>query len=198
MAITACSMFSYFVENDLKKIFLAGEIENICTRIGVDFGDEKDVMWANFGLLDVSELTTNSLHTSLASKMQAWATKNGIVVGQNVKDKLMVDNSLFDTVTDAGGNTKKFIFENPNKNLKYAQYSFDWKKFIKTLPYVSTSANGDLFLEDPIEKEKRRQAELRNIAIKVNSGNAYLNTQGMMNDHGDGVQHQPHRFHYGK
>ncbi len=76
LAVTAGSMFTYFVENDLKNIFLEDGIENINTRIGIDYGDDEDVQWANFGLMDVSELTTNSLHTSLASKMQSYRRGN--------------------------------------------------------------------------------------------------------------------------
>lgn len=71
------------------KVFLEDGIEKINTRIGIDFGDD-EVLWANFGLMDVSELTTVNLHTSLASKMQGWASKNGIVLGQHIKDRLQI------------------------------------------------------------------------------------------------------------
>jgi class 3 adenylate cyclase len=39
VALTACSFVSYFVKNDLKNLFLKDGIEEISTRIGVDFGD---------------------------------------------------------------------------------------------------------------------------------------------------------------
>src|SRR5690606_523932 len=72
-AITAASMFTYFVKNDLKKIFDHEGIEDISTKIGMDFGDDDKVLWAKAGIGDCSEITTYSLHTSLASKMQKWA-----------------------------------------------------------------------------------------------------------------------------
>lgn len=111
LAVTACSMFTYFVENDLKNIFLEDGIENISTRIGIDFGDDNDVQWANFGLMDVCELTTNSLHTSLASKMQSYASKNGIVVGQYIKDRMNIDETFFDLVRKSDGT----IYNRPKK-----------------------------------------------------------------------------------
>lgn len=149
MAVTACSMITYFVKNDLKNVFLEDGIEDIKTRIGIDFGDDKDVMWANFGLLNVSELTTLSLHTSLASKMQAWAKPNGIVVGQNVKDILNGDDDLFDLVRNSKGEVeKRYIFENDRKGLRYTQYVFDWYRFLKSLPFVKADSEGNLFIVD--------------------------------------------------
>jgi adenylate cyclase len=197
LAVIACSMFTYFVENDLKDIFLQDEIENINTRIGIDFGDDKDVQWANFGLMDVSELTTNSLHTSLASKMQAFASRNGIVVGQNIKDRLKIDETIFDLVRDSNGDVKKrYIFEIPQKNFRYTQYTFNWYQYLKTLPFVGVGAGGKLYLIDKNEAE--RQARLRNTASLLSSGAAYLSKTGNITPENTGIQHQEHRFHYGK
>ena len=147
MAVTACSMITYFVKNDLKNIFLEDGIEDIKTRIGIDFGDDNSVMWANFGLMDVSELTTLSLHTSLASKMQAYAKPNGIVVGQFAKDLLQLDEDLFDLVRNSKGEIeKRYIFENEKKNFRYTQYAFDWYKYLKSLPFVESDSDGNLFI----------------------------------------------------
>jgi class 3 adenylate cyclase len=196
-AATACSMFTYFVENDLKDIFLEDGIENINTRIGIDFGDDKDVQWANFGLMDVSELTTNSLHTSLASKMQAYARRNGIVVGHNIKEWLKVDEEIFDLVRDSDGNVKKrYIFEIPDKNFRYTQYTFNWYKFLRTLPFVGTTADGKLYIIDKNEIE--RQSRLRNSTSLLSSGAAYLSKTGTITSENTGTPHHQHRFHYGE
>lgn len=196
-AVTACSMFTYFIQNDLKDLFLEDGIENINTRIGIDFGDDDDVLWANFGLMDVSELTTNSLHTSLASKMQAYASRNGIVVGQHVKDRLKVDATIFDLVKDTDGQIKKrYIFEIPDKNFRYTQYTFDWFKFLKTLPFVGVGADGKLYIIN--QNELDRQARLQQTAGLLSSGAAYLGKTGTITSDNKGVLHQPHRFHYGK
>lgn len=198
MAATACSMFTYFVKNDLKNIFLEDGIEDINTRIGIDFGEDDDVLWANFGLMDVSELTTLSLHTSLASKMQAYACTNGIVVGQNVKDKLMGDESMYSLVKNSKGEViKRYIFENNKTNFRYTQYTFDWYKFLKTLPFVKSDADGNLYMDDK-EIEAARISRLRDTSVLIGTGNAFLDKQGNVTSHSSGVQHQPHKFHYGE
>lgn len=130
-SMIACSMFTYFVKNDLKHLFLQDGIEDIKTRIGIDFGDDNDVMWANFGVANVSELTTLSLHTSLASKMQSQATANGIVAGQNIKDRMRANDTYFDLVTNSKGEIKRYIFQNEKKNFRYTQYAFNWYGFFK-------------------------------------------------------------------
>jgi adenylate cyclase len=145
-AMIACSMFTYFVKNDLKNIFLQDGVEDIKTRIGIDFGEDEDVMWANFGVGNVSELTTVSLHTSLACKMQANARPNGIVAGQYIKNRLKDCAELFDYVTDSKGLIDRYIFENEKKKFRYTQYAFNWYNYLKSLPFVQCDAQGSLYL----------------------------------------------------
>lgn len=150
MAVLACSMFTYFVKNDLRNVFLEDEIEDIKTRIGIDFGDDDMVMWANFGLLEVSELTTLSLHTSLSSKMQSYAEPNGIVVGQYIKDRMDCNSDFFDLVRNSKGEVEqRYIFENRKTNFRYTQYAFDWFRYLKSLPFVGTDNDGNLYLTAP-------------------------------------------------
>ena len=197
LAVTACSMFTYFVENDLKSLFLTSGIEDINTRIGIDFGDDDDVLWANFGLLDVSELTTNSLHTSLASKMQQWATRNGIVVGLYVKEKLSIADTFFDLVRNSKGEVeKRYIFEIPDENFRYTQYKFDWLKYLKSLPFIQVKPDGTLTVLDSAEQE--RIERLRNSVKAASVGNSFLSPSGQITANPSGVRHEPHRFHHGK
>lgn len=199
MAVTACSMFTYFVKNDLKEIFYHDGIEDINTRIGIDFGDDKDVLWANFGIFNISELTTLSLHTSLAKKMQVFAESNGLVVGQYIKDRLQTTEEIFDLVRNAKGEvTKRYIFENPSANFRYTQYRLDWYKFLKSLPFITADSNGKLSIRTKEMQEQDRLASLRNTATLVSSGNAFTNTGGFITSDNNGVKNQEHRFHYGK
>ncbi len=62
------SVFTYFVKEDLRKLFDEQGIEKIFTRIGVDLGYDRDVVWGMAGIGEISEVTTCSLHTSLAVK----------------------------------------------------------------------------------------------------------------------------------
>lgn len=193
LSVTACSMFTYFMERDLKKVFNEGGVEDIKTRIGIDFGNDKDVLWATFGVQDVNELTTLSLHTSLASKMQAKAERNGINVGQNIKDLLEGDDKWYSIISEE----ERYIFKDNEKKFWYTQYRFNWLNFLKSLPFIKCDANDDLFIVDN-NSEIERINRLRSNSQLLTTGNAFLDRRGSISSNPGGVQHQPHQFHYGK
>mgnify|MGYP001339112644 CR=1 FL=1 len=143
--LTALSLFSYFVKNDLKRAFEQHGIEKIYTRIGIDFGGDDKVLWAVAGKGNTSEITTYSLHTSLAAKMQAYAGSNEIVVGQNIKDKANVEDSLFSVVED-----KRYIFTDPDQGFYYTQYKFNWLKLLRTSQYIATSTTGEITIKPQV------------------------------------------------
>lgn len=137
-AVNAASVFSYFIKYDLKRAFDQVGVNNISTRIGIDVGDAKDVLWHLAGIEECSEVTTCSLHTSLAYKMQNSATLNGIIVGDNVKDSWVnADQKLFaHTKYKSDEGESAYIYEIPAENFKYRQWSFDWYKHLLTLKNV--------------------------------------------------------------
>lgn len=143
--LTALSLFSYFVKNDLKRGFEQHGIEKIFTKIGVDFGDDDKVLWGIAGKENTSEIATYSLHTSLAAKMQAYAGSNEIVLGQNIKDKASLDDLFYSVVEE-----KRYIFSDPENNFNYTQYKFDWLKYLKTSQYIATSISGDITIKPQI------------------------------------------------
>ncbi|KAA9331151.1 adenylate/guanylate cyclase domain-containing protein [Adhaeribacter soli] len=195
-AITATSFFTYFVKNDLKLLFEAEGIENINTRIGIDYGDDDDVMWASFGPSNCCEITTNSLHTSLASKMQAHATANGIVVGDHVKQRLSCPDVLFDLVRNSKGEVEhRYIYRDDNKGFLYTQYAFDWFNYLKGLEFIKENTFGKLYNLSPKELEQHRFNLLTQSANLINSGNARTDATGNISLV-TGLPNQPHRFHY--
>ena len=143
--LTALSLFSYFVKNDLKRVFEQHGIERIYTKIGIDFGDDDKVLWGIAGKEDTSEIATYSLHTSLAAKMQAYAGSNEIIVGQNVKDRAQFDVKFYSIVVE-----KRYIFSDPENSFFYTQYVFDWIKYLKSSPYIATSVSGDITIKPQI------------------------------------------------
>lgn len=143
--LTALSLFSYFVKNDLKRVFEQHGIERIFTKIGVDFGDDDKVLWGVAGIQNTSEIATYSLHTSLAAKMQAYAGSNEIVVGQYVKDKANFDSLLYTVVEE-----KRYIFSDSENGFYYTQYKFDWIKYLKSSQYIATSITGDITIKPQI------------------------------------------------
>lgn len=156
--LTAASMFSYFVKNDLRNIFSEQGIEAIFTRIGVDHGENHDVVWAMAGISEISEITTCSLHTSLAAKMQTHAESNGIVVGDNVKK--LVPSNLYRPVCQRTGQEKdRYIFTIPEEGFYYTQYDYDWMGHLKQLEYITTNP-----LQGSINLKRRDSANLKQSA----------------------------------
>lgn len=197
MALSATSLFSYFVKHDLKKLFEEEGVEDIYTRIGIDFGDDDKVLWANYGLGVYSELTTNSLHTSLASKMQSHATANGIVLGHNVKTLVSLSEDHFSYVTDSTGKvTVRYIFEDKDNAFYYTQYRFDWLKYIKTLSFIKTNDDGTIYVFDAVKAEKERQLKLKETADLIKSGGGFTDKKGHITNNPTGIKNQEHRFHY--
>lgn len=168
-AMQSASVFTYFVKHDLKNLFLEQGIDKIFTRIGIDFGDDSDVIWSMAGIGDISEVTTCSLHTSLASKMQAYAESNGIVIGDNIKSK--TDLKYQDLMTPVSKRTEKeqdrYIFRIPEDNFYYTQYDLDWWTFLKRQDFIATDLQGDINLKRKINIAPTRDINnLRPIAAE--------------------------------
>lgn len=195
-ALTATSFINYFMKNDLKKLFNEQGIENIYARIGIDLGDDEDVLWYKAGMGDCSEITTCSLHTSLASKMQSAASNNGIVVGNNIKSNSTVSEEFFEHVRDTSGKVDSYAFQIPDESFYYKQWDFNWTKYLKSLPQITEDAEGNLFIKDKEQVEKERIQKLMGTAQLINTGNAFTDRSGNISSAATGIKNQDHRFHY--
>lgn len=120
-ALKAFAMISYFVKNDLKDFFAANSVTEIFTRAGLDLGHNNQVRWLYSGSGNAGEVTTCSLHTSLAPKMQSNAVSNGVVVGQNIVNQ-MTDKKYFTEKRNP-------IWEYGDGRV-YSQFDFNWDKYI--------------------------------------------------------------------
>lgn len=144
-ALQASAFFSYFMKNDMKEILKEQGIEDIYTRIGIDLGYDGDVVWALAGIGEISEVTTCSLHTSLAAKMQAKAESNGVVIGDNVKNALIELNQFFTTVCSRKNDeNERYIFRIDAKKFYYTQYDFQWFKYLQNLTFIAKDLDGRL------------------------------------------------------
>lgn len=142
-SVRAASLFTYFVQNDLKELFEEENIKQIRTRVGVDYGDDSKVLWASDGVGQTSEVSTSSLHTNLASKMESNAGENGIVVGDNIRKAIGSDNLTL--VSSRTGDSKdKYI----HQKSFYEQYDLDWGAYLKSQVFIATSLNGVLSLRE--------------------------------------------------
>lgn len=57
-------------------------------RVGIDFGDDDQVVWASYGFNQVHEVTATSFHVDVAAKLQARASRNQVMFGANILDHL--------------------------------------------------------------------------------------------------------------
>lgn len=137
-ALKAFSIISYFVKNDLKDYFEVNGIKDIYTRAGIDLGYNNQVLWMYSGLGNAGEVTTCSLHTSLAPKMQAKALSNGIVVGQHVVNQLT---------------SEKYFKKKPQPiwdyedGRTYDHYDFNWEKYLVDNDIAVQDQYGKLLLD---------------------------------------------------
>jgi class 3 adenylate cyclase len=149
LALQMVSVYTHFVKNDLKEYLLSQGIENIGVRTGIDLGKKEDVLWGNSGIGEISEVTTCSLHRSLASKMQSSAITNGVVVGQFIKDEIE-DDEYFSSVTSrTGSENDRYIYRINDRNFYYTQYDFKWEKFLKKQNFIATDLYGNPTIKIP-------------------------------------------------
>jgi len=167
-ALQFSSVFTYFVKEDLKKLFDEQGIDKIFTRIGIDLGYDRDVVWGMAGIGEISEVTTCSLHTSLASKMQGSASSNGIVIGDNIKAESIKLTEYYSPVCARTANENdRYIFRIPEKSFFYTQYDFAWEKFLKRQDFIATDLQGNLQLKSKtVVTPNRNTANLAPIALK--------------------------------
>ncbi|MFD0765818.1 hypothetical protein ACFQZI_13225 [Mucilaginibacter lutimaris] len=137
-ALHATSFFSYFVKYELNELLKQYEFDKISTRSGIDFGDDNDVTWYRFGIGEASEVTTVSLHTSVVPKMQSNAEANGIVIGNNVKERLRLDEYSSSVTYQKDG---KIIIDDFIIN-QYRQHKFNWQSWLANhFPFVKRESN---------------------------------------------------------
>lgn len=95
-------------------------------RIGLDFGDNEEVLWSSYGLPGVNEITATSFHVDSAAKLQSMAAKNRSMLGNSLIEKIDFpscyienrertidgkkeeDKYLLKSYTDASGTTNKY------------------------------------------------------------------------------------------
>lgn len=140
-SLNAASVLCQFVENDLKEIFIKKELLPIKIRVGIDYGNNAQVLWSHYGVPGCTELTTTSLHTDLAAKLQSKASSNGIVIGDNVVKALDLPdeyiNHIYKTV-----NGEQVVESYVINGYNYKQHDFLWKQYLLSFDFVHRSSNG--------------------------------------------------------
>lgn len=138
-ALNATAILTQFVSVDLSNILSRYNIKPIKIRTGIDFGDDDKVLWAHYGIPNCKELTTTSLHTDMAAKLQGKAFDNSILIGNNIKVALDLKREFW--MYYETPESKERVY-NISTRFSYPFFVFDWQEYLLSLPFIGKSTNG--------------------------------------------------------
>jgi len=152
-ALNASSLLSYFVKYELApEIERMGIEKPIRIRTGIDFGNTSDVLWSRYGIIGCNELTTTSIHTDLAAKLQQRASSNGVMIGNNVKEALDLDSKYISVRTfTENGVSKEDKTYRVSASINYPMWVFDWEKFLLSYSCCN-KINGKIEFNRPMKR----------------------------------------------
>lgn len=140
-ALNAVSILTQFVSVDLAKIMAQHDLKPLKIRAGIDYGDNDSVLWSYYGIAGCEELTTTSLHTDMAAKLQAKAYDNSILIGGNVKKLLDLKPDFYTYFENQDSKEKVY---NISTQFTYPFFVFNWKEFLTSLPFVWKTSGSEI------------------------------------------------------
>lgn len=138
-ALNAGSIMQLYNQTTLTNFFEDNNLPPLKIRIGIDIGDDDQVLWSSFGIKNTCEITTTSIHTDLAAKLQSKAPLNSILIGENIYKFLDIPDHLLKVkeVTSAGIKKEvKYIIEDSALNKRYQMRIFNWKKYLDDIIFL--------------------------------------------------------------
>ncbi|MBJ6584342.1 adenylate/guanylate cyclase domain-containing protein, partial [Enterobacter roggenkampii] len=108
-----------------------GADEPVGIRVGVDYGNNDDVIWGNYGAFGAFEVTATSYNVDVAAKLQHAAKTNTIMIGYNLKKLLGLGKEYTSTIEKSGVSQ---TYVKPNykigeSQINYKQYKFNHKEY---------------------------------------------------------------------
>lgn len=117
------------------------EAQDIGFRIGLDFGDDNEVLWSSYGYTAVNEVTATSFFVDVSAKLQSMASMDSAMLGQNLLRYLDFPEALVRQKTEKRGDEVVPVphlrpnYEMPDGSpLNYAVRKLDFKEFSRLLP----------------------------------------------------------------
>lgn len=132
-ALNAISILTQFVSVDLANIMKQYDLKPIKIRAGIDYGDNDNVLWSYYGIAGCEELTTTSLHTDMAAKLQAKAYDNSILIGENVKKLLDLKSDFYSYFENQESKEKVYSI---SSQFTYPFFVLNWREYLTSLPFV--------------------------------------------------------------
>lgn len=114
-----------------------GDDENIGIRIGIDYGDDHQVIWGHYGDGLINEVTATSFFVDVAAKLQQKAPKNSLMIGESIKNLLGLDEEHY-SIKESRGERERYLTPNyidrTGNKINYKQFIFNTDKYFKRLP----------------------------------------------------------------
>ncbi|WP_250517893.1 adenylate/guanylate cyclase domain-containing protein [Caballeronia sp. INDeC2] len=142
-AISCAAMLQALMQESVVPALMKRGIDarDIGFRVGLDFGDDKDVLWSSYGYTDVHEVTATSFYVDVSAKLQSMASKDAAMLGQNLMKFLDLPETLLQQKTERRGDeivTVPYLrpnYEMSDGNpLNYEVRKLNFKAFAKLLP----------------------------------------------------------------
>ncbi|ETT73178.1 MULTISPECIES: nucleotide-binding domain-containing protein [Bacillus] len=138
-ALNAASLMQAYNKYTLAEFFKENGLEPLRIRIGIDIGDEHQVLWSSYGLNQIAEVTSTSIHTDLAAKLQAKAPRNNILIGENVFSFMDLPEEFVKIKTfikDGKQKEDKYILNDTHLKASYQMRIFDWETYLGSFSFL--------------------------------------------------------------
>lgn len=166
-ALNVASFLLKFIDEQLNPQLEHMSLAPLKIRIGIDYGRESDVLWSEYGIAPVTEVTTTSIHTDLAAKLQGKARSNSIMIGDNIKEFLDLPEEFLSVRTYQKGYENKedhFIWN--RQGWQYRMWVFEHKKYLQYFPIFQSQystmhcrANNTIYFPNIVALEKHLSLE---------------------------------------
>lgn len=142
-AINCAAMLRLLMEESISPGLLRQGIDpgDIGFRVGLDYGDDVDVLWSSYGYTDVSEVTATSFYVDSAAKLQAMASKDKAMLGANLVQHIDLPEYLTGQKTEiSNGKIVLVPYLRPNYTLleggshDYEIHELKFNNLVRLLP----------------------------------------------------------------
>lgn len=142
MALNASTVIIYIVKQIvIPRLNEEGFEDAFGIRIGIDYGSEKDVLWASYGFPGTNEVTATSFFVDVASKLQHSAPRNNIMIGQSLQQSIYFPEELLKVKTKlVADQTISVPYLTPNitnkegVRINYKQHLLDFQNYLSVSP----------------------------------------------------------------
>nr|WP_251128588.1 adenylate/guanylate cyclase domain-containing protein [Exiguobacterium sp. s28] len=138
-ALNAASLMQSYNKNTLSDFFEDAGLEPLKIRIGIDIGDDHQVLWSSYGIGEITEVTATSIHTDLAAKLQHKAPANSIMIGENIWSYLDLSDEFLQIKTyikEGEEKTDKYILQDGRLKAYYQMKLFKWSEYLNSFSFL--------------------------------------------------------------